>query len=733
MGGWLWSPEFRRARSWLRWVAFVVLVLGLALAWFDLPKAQPDSRPVDRVIAVLQLMAGSWQPEGLGRLPLTLTVAQVVVPVAAAGLAGLLLADLASWIRGLARGHTLLIGSGQAAATVAARLRRPEGERGPRQRVLVAPDGDDDTLRVNGVRGAKVIVVCGNDAFDTARTVTATRNAMNLARAKGVSTHLLVGDPDLALALRARRLAQQDDEGRPLRVFTVDELAVRHHMRTVPLDETPNPHLLVVGANAFGRAVIVEFARRWSRDGDRSGRPLVTLVADDAERALAQIGDRWPFVTRVCELRPVELPVEAAMLTIAERPFRSYFCYDDEQQALRAALTAATRWQPGPRSVVVRLGHLASPADTTLFDDLGGALEQVAVYDAAAREILLTEKVRGMRATPSPELVRIAADVEPLLAFARGIHQSYVDDALRRGETLGSRPLLRPWEELPEEARHLNLVQAAAFPRTLAAIRCTVAPRSRLADPFFFRPGEIETLARSEHEHWLAEQRHRGWRFGHRRNDARKVHPLLVPWEELSEEDRSRNRAIVRARPLLFDRVLELEGLQIVRLAADPATPVPRVQPPWLTPDIVERLARLIHEGFLAKRHEDGVAMGATPSMRTWEELPEDRREANRAQARDLGNKLDLLEAAVTTTPPARPFEFAEEEVEMLARYEHDRWVSERVAAGWRYGPRSDEAKTHDLLVPWLYLSPQKQELDREMIRRIPKLVEAAGFYITRR
>ena len=46
---------------------------------------------------------------------------------------------------------------------------------------------------------------------------------------------------------------------------------------------------------------------------------------------------------------------------------------------------------------------------------------------------------------------------------------------------------------------------------------------------------------------------------------------------------------------------------------------------------------------------------------------------------------------------------FAEDEIEMLSRYEHDRWVSERIAAGWTYGPdRDDDAKVHDLLVPWL-------------------------------
>ena len=95
-------------------------------------------------------------------------------------------------------------------------------------------------------------------------------------------------------------------------------------------------------------------------------------------------------MSRACELRALEQPVEQAMLSIPDRPFRSYFCDDNEEHALRAALTAATRWRPGPGSIVVRLSRLAtqSEAFTDIFDDLGGALDPVSVYDAAAQEIL---------------------------------------------------------------------------------------------------------------------------------------------------------------------------------------------------------------------------------------------------------------------------------------------------------------------------------------------------------
>ena len=55
----------------------------------------------------------------------------------------------------------------------------------------------------------------------------------------------------------------------------------------------------------------------------------------------------------------------------------------------------------------------------------------------------------------------------------------------------------------------------------------------------------IEEMARNVHEVWAAERMAEGWSPGPERNDARKEHPCLVPYEELpeSEKDYDRNTA----------------------------------------------------------------------------------------------------------------------------------------------------------------------------------------------
>jgi hypothetical protein len=55
-----------------------------------------------------------------------------------------------------------------------------------------------------------------------------------------------------------------------------------------------------------------------------------------------------------------------------------------------------------------------------------------------------------------------------------------------------------------------------------------------------------ERLARNTHDVWAKERMSQGWVFGAERDDSRKQHPSLVPYEELPEEEKiyDRNTAI---------------------------------------------------------------------------------------------------------------------------------------------------------------------------------------------
>lgn len=62
-----------------------------------------------------------------------------------------------------------------------------------------------------------------------------------------------------------------------------------------------------------------------------------------------------------------------------------------------------------------------------------------------------------------------------------------------------------------------------------------------------------ERLARNAHEVWARERLADGWTYGPSRDDVRKEHPCLVPYDELPESEKK------------YDRSTSLETLKAIR------------------------------------------------------------------------------------------------------------------------------------------------------------------------
>lgn len=62
-----------------------------------------------------------------------------------------------------------------------------------------------------------------------------------------------------------------------------------------------------------------------------------------------------------------------------------------------------------------------------------------------------------------------------------------------------------------------------------------------------------EAIARNVHEVWAQERIRQGWSYGPQRDDERRRHPCLVPYEDLSEEEKDydRNTSVQTLRLIL--------------------------------------------------------------------------------------------------------------------------------------------------------------------------------------
>lgn len=142
--------------------------------------------------------------------------------------------------------------------------------------------------------------------------------------------------------------------------------------------------------------------------------------------------------------------------------------------------------------------------------------------------------------------------------------------------------------------------------------------------------------------------------------------------------------------------------------------------------DVVEQLARSIHEGYVASQRRSG---GTGPALVPWHELPETYRRSNQAQAAHIGVKLRTLGLLAAPNSTAyRAFSFTDAQVEELAQLEHQRWCEERRQSGWRYGPDRDEsARTHPSMIDWSRLSEPERQKDRDFVLALPDLLADVG------
>ena len=139
----------------------------------------------------------------------------------------------------------------------------------------------------------------------------------------------------------------------------------------------------------------------------------------------------------------------------------------------------------------------------------------------------------------------------------------------------------------------------------------------------------------------------------------------------------------------------------------------------------IETLARLIYENYLADEGGDGPP---------WDDLSEDLRESNRAQAWAIVDKLASIGARVEEGMPTKPFAFTPVEVERLAEGEHERWMAERTRAGWTYAPvRDDRGKHHPMMIAWDKLPEAERDKDRRAVTHIPDVLAHACMRIVRR
>lgn len=137
--------------------------------------------------------------------------------------------------------------------------------------------------------------------------------------------------------------------------------------------------------------------------------------------------------------------------------------------------------------------------------------------------------------------------------LAHLLHKRYLEQL--RSELRGKNPNAAEWENLSEDARDSNRLQADHIIRHLDVLGIEVRPADQGPATVKLNEGLVEQLARMEHGRWNLEKLKKGWKHGATRDDELRLHPLLCGWDELKEEAREANRVMARLIPLHLKQI----------------------------------------------------------------------------------------------------------------------------------------------------------------------------------
>lgn len=99
-----------------------------------------------------------------------------------------------------------------------------------------------------------------------------------------------------------------------------------------------------------------------------------------------------------------------------------------------------------------------------------------------------------------------------------------------------------------------------------------------------------ELLASNVHDVWARQRRDEGWRYGHERNDQRKEHPDLVPYDQLPDSEKQ------------YDRITALEAIKVILASGY------RIEPPADRPAAAGLGPMQSQEVVAALQHLEGAA-----------------------------------------------------------------------------------------------------------------------------
>lgn len=460
------------------------------------------------------------------------------------------------------RGHTIVVGSSPLAERLVKALAREGADtvhvsdvaldaadkRTDDRRMVIDLKPQAMQKKAGLLRASAIVVDMGNDTdtLVTAKPILRWLEQHGPGSVRQMSVR--VGDPFLADMFV--EFVRDIGLGEAIEVRTFDEntVAARHALSSHPLFVRAvargqrRVHALIVGFGDFGEKLLDQVILT-SIAGELR-EPRVTVVDRNAARLHREFATRRPGVCESLDIAFVDMdldatPMEGALAGTAverlraledEDPFTAiYLALREPADNIRAALLLKRQYD--------RHGQFAAPV---LYRARGTVGVEGSLLETDA---LPEDAVQGFIPLPSPDerLARFVLGEAEIGKLARRLHEQYLQGAEK------SAVAARQWSQLPETMRRANIRAADHLKAKLWTLGIGLpfaeglpvlaeGDRRKLeemrADPAGHP--EIARLARIEHDRWMVDRKLDGWVRGPERDDVRRIHPKLVPFDDLS-------------------------------------------------------------------------------------------------------------------------------------------------------------------------------------------------------
>ncbi|WP_298497685.1 RyR domain-containing protein [uncultured Maritimibacter sp.] len=316
--------------------------------------------------------------------------------------------------------------------------------------------------------------------------------------------------------------------------FNIEELSARtfFHKRNLFLDAKnaghAGLHWVFVGWSDSLSALSEQLVKVSPFPGLRP--PRITVFARDMNRVRAQIGDvlgpvqgyvRW--AVHEWAAGGVLPPMAELRIASDEAPLMGVFLASGEASDLTRALALESAMDQGrvPRAPIwIERAHESEIAET---------LSRAGVESAPRRPVLTATMLFGS-----------------LDRAARGFHEAYTTYAKQSN----------PWEDLDENFRNANRRAADHAKTKLEALGLTEKVNSNMSEADLRKLVEanLEPLAMVEHDSWSIDRLFNGWQYGPERDDTARLHPSLIPYEELDQYQKDLDRWQVEQLPKIVGK-----------------------------------------------------------------------------------------------------------------------------------------------------------------------------------